>query len=159
MLVVSPLLLEELEAVLLRPKLARWAAHGRAQAYVAALRARSEHRADPADHRSAEVRDPNDAYLVSLAIDANADVLVSLDRDLLDAQLAGIAVLDPAVFVGSLPGAGELFFAGTTRAGRELRLYYEHTAYEDFTDETGKLIRNPTETQITEDVPGGVEVW
>jgi putative PIN family toxin of toxin-antitoxin system len=41
-LVVSPLLLAELGEVLSRPKFARWAGDGRADAYVAGFGARSE---------------------------------------------------------------------------------------------------------------------
>jgi predicted nucleic acid-binding protein len=51
---------------------------------------------------SAFVGDPDDDYLVALMRSSGADVLVSLDRDLLDAQIADIAVLDPAKFLHSL---------------------------------------------------------
>jgi len=40
-------------------------------------------------------RDINDDYLVALAVSANADVIVSLDLDLLDAQLS-IRCITPA---------------------------------------------------------------
>ena len=86
-LVVSPLLLGELEEVLSRPKFARWTSAGRARAFLGALRARSEHRSDPAASSSTTVRDPDDDYLVALYQDAEVDFLVSLDRDLLDATL------------------------------------------------------------------------
>lgn len=48
------------------------------------------------------MRDADDDYLVALARAARADAIVSLDRDLLDAQLDGIAVNDPARFLASL---------------------------------------------------------
>jgi predicted nucleic acid-binding protein len=51
------------------------------------------------------VRDPDDDYLVALMHAAHADVLVSLDRDLLDAELDGITAVDPAVFVSRLEQA------------------------------------------------------
>jgi putative PIN family toxin of toxin-antitoxin system len=105
-LVVSPLLLGELDEVLSRPKFARWAGDGRAEAYVAGFGARSEHRPDPSQAPPKEVRDPKDDYLVALVRATRADFLVSLDRDLLDAQLDGITVTDPAIFVGSLEDAG-----------------------------------------------------
>jgi len=57
---------------------------------------------DPADAPSSGVRDPDDDYLVALMHVTRADVLVSLDRDLLDARLEGITVLNPAVFLGRL---------------------------------------------------------
>jgi len=101
-LVVSPLLLHELAEVLTRPKFTRWAGDGRAEAYVAAFRARSEHRVDPPDLASAGVRDPDDDYLVALRKDAKADFLVSLDRDLLNAPLSDATVVDPATFLSSL---------------------------------------------------------
>jgi putative PIN family toxin of toxin-antitoxin system len=106
-LVVSPLLLAELGEVLSRPKFARWAGDGRAEAYVAGFSARSEHQPDPSQPPPQTVRDPKDDYLVALIRATQADVLVSLDRDLLDAQLDGITITDPAVFVGSLEDADD----------------------------------------------------
>ncbi len=104
-LVVSPLLLAELREVLSRPKFARWAGDGRGDAYLAALSARSEHHSDPVQPSPPRVRDPDDDYLVALVHATRADVLVSLDRDLLDAELDGVKVTDPAVFVSSLGSA------------------------------------------------------
>jgi uncharacterized protein len=101
-LVVSPLLLVELGDVLARPKFARWAADGRGAAYVAGFAARSEHQPDPDESPPEAVRDPDDDYLIALMRAVQADVLVSLDRDLLDAQLDEITVIDPAVFIGRL---------------------------------------------------------
>lgn len=100
-LVVSPLLLEELADALARPKFDRWSSHGRAASDVAGLAARSEHRPDPAVAEPS-VRDPDDDYLVALARAERLDVLVSLDRDLLDARLADLVVEDPATFVARL---------------------------------------------------------
>jgi uncharacterized protein len=101
-LVASPLLLTELDEVLSRPKFARWAGDGRGAAYVAGFDARSEHQPDPIDPPSSGIRDPDDDYLVALMRATQADFLVSLDRDLLDAQLDDVAAIDPAVFVGHL---------------------------------------------------------
>lgn len=106
-LVVSPLLLVELGDVLSRPKFARWAGEGRGAAYVAGFGARSEHQPDPDGSSSSGVRDPDDDYLVALMHATQADVLVSLDRDLLDAQLGDITVIDPAVFLGGLEHAAQ----------------------------------------------------
>src|ERR1700728_764340 len=123
-LVVSPRLLEELGDVLSRPRFARWASDGRAEAYVAALAARSEHHPDR-DQPPSVVRDPEDDYLIALMHTAQADLLVSLDNDLLDAELDDITVLDPAVFLTrvdqseSEAGKAEHFFTGETQAGRE----------------------------------------
>jgi putative PIN family toxin of toxin-antitoxin system len=100
-LVVSPLLLDELTDVLGRAKFDRWSSQGRASAYIAALRARSELRSDVPSAKRIEVRDPDDHYLVALCREATADYLVSVDRDLLDAEL-DLPVVDPAVFVAGL---------------------------------------------------------
>ncbi len=78
-LIACPELFAELGDVLARPKFARWSADGRAAAYVAAFAAGSERHPDP------------------------ADVIVSLDRDLLDAGLTDLATERPAAFLGRLP--------------------------------------------------------
>lgn len=100
-LVASPGLLAELTDVLARPKLERWSSEGRAQSYVDGFRARCEQHPDPTDPPSA-VRDAADDYLVALARISAADTLVSVDRDLLDANLPDITVLDPARFLSRL---------------------------------------------------------
>lgn len=48
----------------------------------------------------------------------------------------------------------EEFFRGTTQAGRTLLLFYEHTAYDTFTDETGETFDNPSQTKITGTLDG-----
>lgn len=48
----------------------------------------------------------------------------------------------------------EEFFRGTTQAGRTLVLYYEHTAFDAFGDETGETFDNPSETKITGTLDG-----
>jgi hypothetical protein len=58
--------------------------------------------------------------------------------------------------------APEEFYEGTTRAGRVLRLFYEHTRYDTFTDETGETFDNPAETSFTgtlDGVPIEVQGW
>jgi putative PIN family toxin of toxin-antitoxin system len=102
MLVVSPLLLAELGEVLARPKLERWSSEGRGEAYAASFAARSEQHSDPQRSSPSEVSDPGDDYLVALMRSSEADLLVSLDRDLLDAQLPNIIVLYPAKFLDHL---------------------------------------------------------
>jgi len=100
-MVVSARLLAELDGVLSRPKFAHRTGHQRGAAYVAAFAARSEHHPDP-DDDGGHVRDADDDYLVALTRAATVDALISLDRDLLDAQLADLAVMDPARFLASL---------------------------------------------------------
>ncbi len=101
-MVVSPQLLAELGDVLARPKFQRWAGDDRGTAYVAAFAAQGEHHTDPEDDTGGHVRDADDDYLVALAQTAKVDAIVSLDRDLLDAQLDRIAVVDPVRFLRSL---------------------------------------------------------
>ena len=100
-LVASPGLFAELSDVLARPKLERWSSDGRAQAYVEGFRARCDLHADPPEPARA-VRDVADDYLVALARSSTTEAIVSLDRDLLDAHLSDIAVLDPARFLHRL---------------------------------------------------------
>jgi uncharacterized protein len=101
-LVVSPRLLAELREVLTRPKLARWGDDCRAEAYVEAFAAQSAECADTHEPPPSAVRDPKDDYLVDLLRRSGADVLVSVDHDLLDAQLPDVTVLDPAQFLARI---------------------------------------------------------
>lgn len=100
-LVVSPLLLAELSEVLARPKFTRWASDGRAEAYVGAFAAHSERHPD-SDDAAGSVRDPDDDYLIALTRTSKADALVSLDRDLLDAPIDNLLILDPFPFLAEL---------------------------------------------------------
>jgi putative PIN family toxin of toxin-antitoxin system len=100
-MIVSPQLISELGEVLARPKFTRWSSNDRNVAYVAAFDAQSEHHADP-DDAGGHVRDPDDDYLVALARTAEVDAIISLDNDLLDASLDGIAVMDPIRFLADL---------------------------------------------------------
>ena len=81
----------------------RWAAHDRGTAYVAAFAARSAHQPDPAI-QTAIVRDPKDDYLVALARAANADVLVSIDNDLLEAPVDDVTICRPEILLDRLAG-------------------------------------------------------
>lgn len=93
-LVASPQLIAELEGVLARPKFHRWSQGARGSAYATGLAAIAEMHTDP-ERPSAVTADPKDDYLVALAVAADADLLTSGDRHLLDAQL-DIEVLAPA---------------------------------------------------------------
>lgn len=100
-MIVSPILLDELRTVLQRPKFDRWAGDGAGDAYVDALAAGSNRQPD-ATPTEATVRDPNDEYLVALARYSNADALVSVDLDLLEAPLTDVTVVTPATFLTML---------------------------------------------------------
>jgi putative PIN family toxin of toxin-antitoxin system len=88
--VVSPLLLDELGAVLSRRKFRRWVTAEDARAYVDQLALRVEVRPD-ASAPSLRARDEDDDYLIALAEAADA-VLVTGDKDILDLDLDPPAV-------------------------------------------------------------------
>jgi putative PIN family toxin of toxin-antitoxin system len=90
-LVVSPKLLAELEEVLLRPKFHAVVEEGDARAYVDALAAEAVLVADP----ERVTADPDDDYLVALAVAAGADALVSGDVHLTELVDAPVTVLTP----------------------------------------------------------------
>lgn len=54
----------------------------------------------PSDLHEVSVRDPDDAWVLASAIQAEADVLITGDSDLLDlaAEVKGIRILDPRGF-------------------------------------------------------------
>jgi putative PIN family toxin of toxin-antitoxin system len=97
-LVVSPRLLAELTGVLLRDRFRRYASPEEVRELVADLAAVAIVLRDPPDP-VAVTRDPNDDHLVALAVAAQADALISGDRDLTDLQDAPIPVLTPRTFL------------------------------------------------------------
>jgi uncharacterized protein len=80
--VVSPALLTELTLVLRRDKFRAYLDLGAALAFVAEVERLAETWDDPDSDSTAESPDPDDAYLIALARSAQADALVSGDRDL-----------------------------------------------------------------------------
>ena len=103
-LVVSPRLLGELTWVLLRDRFRRYVTAGEVRELVADLAAVATVLRDPPDP-VAVTRDPNDDYLIALAVAAQADALISGDRDLTDLQSPPVPVLTPRMFLVRL---GEL---------------------------------------------------
>jgi putative PIN family toxin of toxin-antitoxin system len=93
--VVSEHLLDELAAVLVRPKFRRWVSVEDALAFVEALRNHGNVH-DPPNPSPEFVRDPEDAYLVALAEGADA-VIVTGDDDLLAADLTRPAITPRAL--------------------------------------------------------------
>lgn len=83
-------LLDELAAVLIRPKFRRWISVAEAIAFVESLGGHADLRDDPGPPKT-KVRDPNDDYLVALADAADA-VIVTGDNDLLTAGLEPPAI-------------------------------------------------------------------
>ena len=101
-LIVSPKLLDELEDVLLRPKLRAYASPEQASAYVDALAAEALPFDDPADPPRL-APDPDDDYLIALARAAGADLLVSGDKHLTDLADPPVRVMTPGDLLARLP--------------------------------------------------------
>ncbi len=101
-LVVSPLLLEELEGVLGRQKFRRYVDLATVREYVDLLRRQALAAPDPEDPSPLRSADPDDDYLIALAQSQNA-VLVSGDKHLLEIG-GGAPILAPADL---LQAAGE----------------------------------------------------
>jgi putative PIN family toxin of toxin-antitoxin system len=101
-LVVSPLLLDELEEVLLRPRFSEYASPDQVRAYVDALAVEGVAFDDPED-RAHVTRDRDDDNLFALAVAARADFIVSGDKDLTSVPSPPCAVLTPRAFLDRLP--------------------------------------------------------
>jgi uncharacterized protein len=97
--VVTQHLLDELVAVLIRPKFRRWITVADAIAFVESLGGHADLRADPGPPTSG-VRDPDDDYLVALAEDAAASIVTG-DNDLLDADI-NPEIITPAQLLSRL---------------------------------------------------------
>ena len=96
-LVVSPLLLKELERALAYARLRKHITSSEADQFVAWLRAAAELVADPAASPTTRSRDPGDDYLVALAESARAAV-VSGDKHLLELH-DQLPVFRPSAFL------------------------------------------------------------
>jgi putative PIN family toxin of toxin-antitoxin system len=99
-LIVSPLLLQELEGVLNRDKFRRYFDLSTARAYVDLLRHDATVVADPDGPPPLLSADPDDDYLLTLAHSQNA-VLVSGDKHLLEIG-GGAPILAPADLTTSI---------------------------------------------------------
>ena len=100
-LVVSPLLLDELTTTLLRPKFRRWATENDVVAFVEVLRLAAVMVEDPAEVEPVS-RDPNDDYLIALAREAGAQVIVSSDGDLTSIEGNEPPIVTPRRFLASI---------------------------------------------------------
>ncbi len=99
-LVVSELLLAELKRTLAYPKLRKRIPPGKATAFVNWVRAQGSFAEDPASPPPVGSRDPDDDYLLALAINRRA-YLVSGDQDLLVLS-DDLPILTPAQFATKL---------------------------------------------------------
>lgn len=95
-LIVSPLLLDELERVLQREKFRRYVDHEGVTAYLDLLRRDAQLTADPETPPPIRCTDPDDDYLIALAHSQNA-ALVSGDSGLLELA-EEIPVFSPSGF-------------------------------------------------------------
>lgn len=97
-LIVSPKLLDELRETLVRPK-SRLDPPA-IDRYVGQL---GQHLVqDPEGQPAAWTRDPDDDYLLALAVAARADAIVTGDRDLTELVDPPLPVLTPRVFLDQL---------------------------------------------------------
>lgn len=97
-LIVSPLLLAELERVLRRPKFQRSIRDAEITGLLSALAEDAELVPDPASQPGLTA-DPDDDYLVALARSTGADYLVSGDAHLLEIPDPRPPVLGPRAFL------------------------------------------------------------
>jgi putative PIN family toxin of toxin-antitoxin system len=100
-----PALLGEVASVLGRDRLRRFLSIDEARRFVTDLAGVISLAADPPRPYPVVCRDPDDDYLVALARAAVVDALVTGDRDLLELENSGVAVITPRELVGRLADA------------------------------------------------------
>jgi putative PIN family toxin of toxin-antitoxin system len=103
--IASAALLGEVASVLGRERLRRYLSLEEARRFVTNLAGVVTLAADPPTPHPAVCRDPGDDYLVALARTAVVDALVTGDRDLLELEDIGVAVITPRELVERLTDA------------------------------------------------------
>jgi putative PIN family toxin of toxin-antitoxin system len=101
-IIVCPMLLAEVRRALGYPKLQRYVTSAEADEFVAWIARTAVILEDPADVPSVS-RDPNDDYLFALALQADADVVVSGDGDITEVTTPPVRVMTPRAFLETLP--------------------------------------------------------
>ena len=97
-LIICERLLDEVATVLIdRPKLRKWVTLQAAELYVARLATTADVLPDPPPGPALS-RDPNDDYVIHLARQHGADVIVTGDADLLEWPEQDPPVVPPATF-------------------------------------------------------------
>jgi putative PIN family toxin of toxin-antitoxin system len=91
---VTQHLLDEVADVLARPKIRRYVDAATAEAFVAELKRLAEWHNEPVA-APAVCRDPDDDYLLALAVASKADALVSGDQDLHAVEGAAVEIITP----------------------------------------------------------------
>lgn len=102
-LIVSETLLAELTDVLARQKFRRYLSLTQAERLVAALRRDAIMCAEPGTAPPIRSPDPNDDYLLSLAHNEHAQVLVTGDGHLLGLRSPPLRIITPRDFLALLP--------------------------------------------------------
>ena len=96
--IVSPLLLDEVDDVLHRPAFEPWLSSDEADHYLELLTVHATVVDDPPPEVG-HTPDPDDDYLVTLARSVRADILVSGDADLIDLRDPSPPVLTPRALI------------------------------------------------------------
>jgi len=104
-IVVCPSLLVELRRAFAYPKVRRLVPETDADTLVTVIERAAITLPDPVDVQPV-CRDPKDDYLFALALEAGA-VLVSVDKDVLEATDAGVRVLRPAALLSIVRGPSD----------------------------------------------------
>ena len=100
-LIVSPMLLAELQEVLLRDRFRRYVSPAEVDAYVELVRSLAVVHDDPECSEAPLSADPDDDFLVALAREARVAALVSGDGHLL-ALRPSVPAMTPAEFLATL---------------------------------------------------------
>ncbi len=100
--VASPQVLAELSEVLLREKFRRWLTVDDAEQFVAGIASIADVVDDPPPLDKAVSADPDDDYLIALALAEGVSALVSGDHHLTDLIDLVPPVMTPAAFLASL---------------------------------------------------------
>lgn len=103
-LVLSPTLLGEIRDVLARPRMRRFLLEAEAARFIADLAALTSVVPDAPPPHPRLCRDPDDDYLLALAISARAEAIVTGDLDLLELPDAQTRVITPRQLVEELGG-------------------------------------------------------
>lgn len=100
-MVVSATLMDELDRTLRRDRFRPYVALHDVDDLIDELRRRAETADDP-EHAARVSRDPDDDYLIALALDVHADALVSGDLDLTDLVDPPVPILTPRALLDEL---------------------------------------------------------
>lgn len=100
-MIVSTTLIEELDRTLRRDRFRPYVTLDDVDDFIDELRHRAEPAHDPG-HPAPISRDPDDDYLIALALEADADALVSGDLDLTDLDDPPVHILTPRALLDKL---------------------------------------------------------